>query len=183
MVNHNEIHLRFDRLFHHKNLQPSTDMKKYIAKLPILTLCAAALLAVPALSRAQNNAPAPATPPPPAAPAPPPPAVTTLPPAVTPPAAASKPAVKRHTASGSSFHGTLTAVDTNAMTLTVEKRTFAITSKTMITKDGKPAILADGTVGDAVRGTYKKTAKGELDAVTVSLGGPAKGQSKGAAGN
>ena len=55
----------------------------------------------------------------------------------------------------------MTAVDTNAMTLTVGKRTFNMTSETIVTKDGKPAVLADGVVGEPVRGSYKKNADGE----------------------
>ena len=106
----------------------------------MLTLCAAAILAAPASSSAQ--------------------AATNTPP----------PPVKKHTTAPSavlSFHGTLTAVDTNAMTLTVEKRTFNMTSETIVTKNDKPAVLAEGAVGDQVSGTYKKNADAKLDAVTL----------------
>ena len=130
-------------------------MKQHIAKLTMLTLCAAAILVVPALSRAQDTTNAPA-------------------------AAAQTPPVKKHSAASPTtlpFRGTVTAVDTNAMTLTVEKRTFNMTSNTMITKDGKPAVLADGVVGEPVRGAYKKNADGKLDAVTVRFGGATKKQS------
>jgi hypothetical protein len=142
-------------------------MKKHIAKLSMLTLCAAAILAVPASSRAQDTTNAPAAAP------------------TAPPAAPQTPPVKKHSAKSStlSFHGTLTAVDTNAMTLTVEKRTFNMTSETTITKDGKPAVLADGVVGEAVRGSYKKNAEGKLDAATVHFGGNAEGKKKESAGN
>ena len=137
----------------------------------MLTLCAAAILAVSALSRAQDttNVPAAAQIPPPAT-------------AVQTPSAAAvqTPPVKKHSAKPTTlpFHGTLTAVDTNAMTLTVEKRTLDITSETTITKDDKPAILADGVVGEKVRGAYKKDAEGKLDAVTVHFGGPADSKKK-----
>ena len=146
-------------------------MKKHIARLSMLTLCAAALLAVPALSRAQDNNTAPT-----AAPA----DVPAATPAVAPAAAQTAP-IKKHSAAPASlpFHGTLTAVDTNAMTLTVEKRTFNMTSETIITRDGKPAVLADGVAGEPVRGAYKKSADGKLDAVTVRFGG----KQKEAAGN
>jgi hypothetical protein len=77
----------------------------------------------------------------------------------------------------------LTAVDTNAMTLTVEKRTFSMTSETIITKDGKPAVLADGVAGEQVRGAYKKNEDGKLDAVTVRFGGATEGKKKESAGN
>ena len=115
-------------------------MKMHIAKFSMLALCAAAILAVPASSSAQ---------------------VTTNTPA---------PPVKQHAAAPSAtlaFHGVLTAVDTNAMTLTVEKRTFNMTSETIVTRNDKPAVLAEGTVGDLVSGTYKKNAEGKLDAVML----------------
>ena len=136
-------------------------MKKHIARLSMLTLCAAAILAAPASSRAQaaTNAPA---------------------------AAAPTPPVKKHRATPSatlSFHGSLTAVDTNAMTLTVEKRTFNMTSETIVTKDDKPAVLADGVVGETVRGAYKKNADGKLDAVTMRFGGRNGKKQNEAAGN
>jgi hypothetical protein len=60
------------------------------------------------------------------------------------------------------------------MTLTIGKRTFNMTSATTITKDGKPAGLADGAVGEPVSGAYKKNAEGKLDAVTVRFGGKQK---------
>jgi len=153
-------------------------MKKHIAKLSMLTLCAAAILAVPASSLAQDNTNAPAAMqlPPVAAPETPPAAVQPPPPAAaaqTPAAAPQTPPVKKHV-TVPQFRGTLTALDTNAMTLTVGKRTFNMTSETIVTKDGKPAVLADGVVGEPVRGAYKKNAKGELDAVTVHFGGKQK---------
>ena len=74
------------------------------------------------------------------------------------------------------FHGKVTAVDTNAMTLTVGTLTLQVTSDTKITKDGKPAKLSDGVVGEPVRGSYKKTDDGKLNAVTVHFG--VKGEGK-----
>ena len=64
------------------------------------------------------------------------------------------------------------------MTLTVEKLTFDMTSETIVTKDEKPAVLADGEVGESVRGDYKKNADGKLDAVTVRFGGKTDGKTK-----
>ncbi len=60
------------------------------------------------------------------------------------------------------FNGKLVAVDTNAMTLTVGEHTFEISSETIITKDGAPAILSDGVVGETAGGAYKKEADGKL---------------------
>jgi hypothetical protein len=152
-------------------------MKKHIAKLSMLTLCAAAILVVPASSRAQdttNNPPAIAPTVPPA-----------LPPAAAPAVAEQTPPVKKHSAAPSSlpFHGALTAVDTNAMTLTVGKRTFNMTSETIITKDGKPAVLAEGVVGGQVRGAYKKNAEGKLDAISIHFVSATGGKKKESAGN
>jgi hypothetical protein len=61
-------------------------------------------------------------------------------------------------------------VDTNAMTFTVAKRTFAITSETRINKAGKPAVLSEGLVGETVSGAYKKAVDGTLNATTVNFG-------------
>jgi len=151
-------------------------MKKHIAKLSMLTLCAAAILAVPALSRAQDTTNAPVV-------------VPLVPPTAPPPVAAQTPPAKKHSAAPAAtpatlpFHGALTAVDTNAMTLTVEKRTFEITSATIITKDGKPAVLADGVVGEQVRGSYKKNAEGKLDAVMIRFVAATEGKKKLSAAN
>jgi hypothetical protein len=113
-------------------------------KITTLSLFAAALVAMPVLSRAQDsNAPAS--------------------PNQTAPA---KP--KKH--SNPPFHGKLSAVDTNAKTLTVGTLTLQVTPDTKITKDGQPAVLADGVVGEQVRGSYKKTDDGKLNAVTVHFG-------------
>ena len=115
-------------------------MKRQILKITMLNLFAAAIIAAPALLRAQDtstNAPAVSTP------------------------------KHRH---GSPFHGTVSALDANAMTLTVGKLTVQVTSETKITKDGKPATLADGAVGEPVGGYYKKDADGKLSATTVHFG-------------
>jgi len=126
-------------------------MKKHIAKISMPILCAAAILAVPALSRAQDTTNTPA----------PPVRTRTVAPSVA-----------------LSFHGILTAVDTNAMTLTIEKRTFNMTSETIVTKDDKPAMLAEGAVGDQASGTYKKNTEGKLDALTVRFSTTTGGNKK-----
>jgi hypothetical protein len=125
-----------------------------IVKTSLLTLCAAAILLVPASSRAQDMTNAPST-------------ATETPPA------------KKHHNGTPPFHGKLEGVDTNAMTLTVGKRTFNVTSATTITKDGKPAMLADGVTGEPVSGTYKKVADGKMDALTVHFGGKKKKETNG----
>ena len=67
------------------------------------------------------------------------------------------------------------------MTLKVGERTFDITSKTKITKNGEPATLSDITVGEMVGGAYKKGADGKLEATSVKVGGKKKKTKQGAA--
>jgi hypothetical protein len=141
-----------------KNKTKGNNMNKNTVKTAILTLLASAIIAAPTVSRAQDTTNAPAVAP---APAPAP--------AVVPDQTTNVPAKpKKH--EGIPFHGTVSAVDTNAMTLTVKTRTFGITSETRITKDGEPAILSDIAVGDKVSGAYKKSEDGTLDATTIHDG-------------
>jgi len=98
-------------------------MKKNIA---LIAIAAAALLAVPTITRAQD--------------------------ATTNALSATAPAHKH----GLPFHGKIAAIDTTAMTVTVGTQVYNITSKTKITKDGNPATLADFAVGDLVGGYAKK---------------------------
>lgn len=129
-------------------------MKRHNIMLPILTLCAAAMLAMPALSRAQD--------------------------ATNKPAAKAAPSKKTSANSSRAlpFRGTVTAVDTNAMTVTVGKRTFEMTSTTKVTKNGKPAELSEGVPGEPVTGSYRKNADGKLDAVSIYFGGSAAAKKK-----
>jgi hypothetical protein len=120
-------------------------MTKTISKITVLSLFAAALAALPAMSRAEGtNAPAASD-------------------QTTPAKPASLP-----------FHGNLKAVDTNAMTLTVGTLMLHITSDTKITKNGQPATLSDGAVGGPVGGAYTKLDNGRLIAVSVHFGGSVK---------
>jgi Cu/Ag efflux protein CusF len=118
-------------------------MKTSVLKITALSLFAAALVAAPASVRADETTNAPAS----GQEAPAKPKRATLP-----------------------FHGKLSALDTNAMTMTVGTRTFEITSETKITKDNLPATLEDGVVGEMVGGAYKKSADGKLSATTVHFG-------------
>ncbi|MDE3067885.1 MAG: hypothetical protein KGJ60_10095 [Verrucomicrobiota bacterium] len=119
-------------------------MKMNIAKLATLGLLAAAILAVPAASRGAESTNA---------------------------AATAGQSTRHKRAPGLvPFRGAVAAVDTNAMTLTIGKRTLDITSETRITKNGEPATLSDLAVGDAVGGAYKKTDDGKLQARTIHAG-------------
>ena len=103
-------------------------MNTQTAKTALFSLVAAALLAVPTVSRAEvkaKDAPASANQ---AAPA------------------------KRHLP----FHGKIVAVDAVASTFTVGTQTFKVTVETKITKEGKEAKLGDFAAGDNVAGAYKK---------------------------
>jgi hypothetical protein len=122
-------------------------MKRQILKIVTLSLFAAVFVAAPALSHAQDTS-------------------TNVPAASTP--------KHRH---GAPFHGTVSMLDTNAMTLTVGKLTVQVTSETKITKDGEPATLADGVVGEMASGYYKKDADGKLNATTIHFGSKKKGTS------
>ena len=115
-------------------------MKNKFAKITLLAFVAAALVAVPSASRAADSTNTPA---------------------------ASTSAPKKRSLP---FNGKVAAVDTAAATITVGQLTINITSVTKITKDGKPAILSDITVGATVSGAYKKDDAGKLNATTIKVG-------------
>jgi hypothetical protein len=71
---------------------------------------------------------------------------------------------------GLPFHGKVSAVDTTAMTFTVGETTLTVNSKTKIKKDGEPATMSDITVGETVRGSYKKDDAGVATATSVMIG-------------
>ena len=120
-------------------------MTKNTSKIAVLSLFAAALVAMPALSRAEGTS-------------------------TNAPASSDQTPAKPKKHGNLPFHGNLSAVDAKAMTLTVGTLTLQITSDTKITKDGQPAALSDGVVGEPVRGAYTKTDDGKLNAVVVHFG-------------
>jgi hypothetical protein len=126
-------------------------MKRTILK---IVLCA--LFAAPVLSRGQDatNFTMPMPPPPQVA------AAAEIPATNAPAPAKPKPRTTL------AVTGKVSNVDTNAMTLTIGKRTFDITSETRISKSGKPAILSDIVVDDKVGIAYKK-AGDKFNAVTI----------------
>lgn len=115
-------------------------MKKTILKATLFSLLAAALITLPAVSRAQDQT------------------------ATNAPSTAPAPAKKLP------FHGKAAAVDTAAMTVTVGTLVINVTSETKISKDGKPATLEDIKVGDVVSGSYKKDDEGKLNASMIRDG-------------
>jgi len=133
-------------------------MKSTILKTTTLSLFAAALVAAPAAVLAQDaastNAPA------------------------APEQKTEAPPVKHKKHDHSVFNGKLSTIDAAAMTFTVGKQTFEVTSETKITKDGKPATLADVTAGEMAGGSYKKGADGKLTATTVHFSSKSEGEKK-----
>lgn len=128
-------------------------MKRTILNITALSVLAAAIVAAPAVTRAQDSTNAPAM-------------------------SGQETPVKHKKHDTVPFHGKLSAIDTNAMTLTIGERTFEITSETKIIKGGQPAVLADGVVGEMAGGAYKKGADGKLEATIVSFGAKAPGEKK-----
>jgi len=133
---------------------------KFKMKNTFLKIAVCALLAAPALSRGQNT-PMSVVTAPPAAPAP----AVVVPEAEPATNATAKPKKPRTTMA---LSGKASNVDTNAMTLTVGKHTFDITSDTHITKDGKPAVLSEIAVDEKVGVSYKKNGE-KFDAITINV--------------
>ncbi len=125
-------------------------MKRIILNITALSLFAAVIVATPAVTCAAdaNNAPA----------------------------GTDQTATAKH--KSLPFHGKLSAIDTNAMTLSVGERTFEITSETKIMKDGQPATLSEGVVGEPVGGAYKKGEDGKLTATSIRFGAKPEGEPK-----
>ena len=118
-------------------------MKKHLVKLSMLAL-AVALIGTPAIVRAQDtgsNAPA-----------------------------GTEAPVKKKKGGALPFHGKVASVDTTANTVTVGKLTLNITEKTKIKKDGQAGTISDVTVGESIKGAYKKGTDGKLTAVSISIG-------------
>lgn len=68
------------------------------------------------------------------------------------------------------LHGKVAAVDANAGTITIGQMTISITSETKIHKNGKPATIADISVGEKVAGAYKKDDSGKMTAIMIRVG-------------
>jgi hypothetical protein len=68
------------------------------------------------------------------------------------------------------FNGKLAAVDLEAQTITVGKRTFHLTTETKIYKDDKLVSLSKEMVGERVGGAYVKAADGNLEIVKMRVG-------------
>lgn len=137
-------------------------------KRTILKIAVCALFVAPVLSHAQDTNTTMTAPAAPAQQPLPPPVVAAAPSAAEMPATTNAaPAKPRKPRSSPVVTGKVLDVDTNAMTLTVGKHTYDITSETRIYKGGKPAILCDIAMDDKVGVSYKK-AGDKFNAVTIS---------------
>ena len=129
-------------------------MKKHLA---LFSLVTAALIAAPSALRAEDTAAAPAT-------------TETTP-------------AKKKNADAIPYHGAITAIDTTGSTITVGENKITITPTTKISRDGNKAKLTDFAVGDKVTGSYKKSATGDLNALSLREGKKAAGGKKKKAAN
>ena len=91
----------------------------------------------------------------------------------------SDPVAKGH---GMQFHGKIEAVDQVGKTVTVKgkekEHVLQITSHTKLSKEGKPATLADAVVGENVTGFARETTAGKFEATSIRFNTKAPGQSK-----
>ncbi len=108
----------------------------------------------------------------------------------TTPAPAAAPAKAAKKTNKVNYSGDITAIDTTANTVTFtsavkkdagKSLTIAISATTKITKDKKPATLADFKVGDKITGSYAPEASGTLTAATLNTGAAAAKSKKKAA--
>jgi hypothetical protein len=78
------------------------------------------------------------------------------------------------------FYGTVTAVDANAKTFTVDNQTYSIVPESQLTKaaDDKAATIADAVVGEPARGSYTKSSDGKLNVTKVRFGKKTNGGGK-----
>jgi hypothetical protein len=88
----------------------------------------------------------------------------------TKPAPAEKAKAEKKAPASLPFHGTLDGVDKTAMTIKVGERTFQVTSKTKISKAGKPATFDDAQPGEEVAGAYAQGEGGKLNLISLRFG-------------
>lgn len=75
------------------------------------------------------------------------------------------------------LRGKVESVNAAAKTVTVGTRTFHVTDKTRIAKDGVPGKFEDIKAGEPIRGSLRQTEDGKLTAQTINLGQkPADGE-------
>ncbi len=98
------------------------------------------------------------------------------------PGAAEKEKPKKEKPDKIPIQGKISAVDQTAKTITLEgkekNRTIYITSKTRITKAGKPATLDEAKAGEQVAGQVRKTAAGKEEVLSLRIGPKPEGAPK-----
>ena len=80
-------------------------------------------------------------------------------------------------AKGLPYGGTLSAKTADSITVKKKdaEKTFAVTAATKISKDGKPATLADGMVGEPAGVYFKNDGSEKPEAISIKFGkAPAK---------
>jgi len=82
------------------------------------------------------------------------------------------------------FYGAISAIDTKAMTFTVDNQVFSVVPETHMTKaaDDSQATLADAVVGEPARGTYTRSSDGKLNVTKVRFGKKTGGKAGGKSG-
>jgi hypothetical protein len=81
------------------------------------------------------------------------------------------------------FYGTISAVNADAKTFTVDNQTYTIVAASQLVKVGdesKPATMADAVVGETVRGSYTKSSDGKLEVTKARFGKKSGGGGKAA---
>jgi hypothetical protein len=81
-------------------------------------------------------------------------------------------------ARGYPFRGKLAAVDLTLSTIRIGKSTYWITPQTKIIKNGNPARLTDGVIGEAAVGYARKEADGRAVAASLRFGEKVEAGSK-----
>jgi hypothetical protein len=92
------------------------------------------------------------------------------------------PAAPTKAKGGEKFYGPVTAVDTNAMTFTVNDLVMTVTKDSQLTKGTNSATLGDAVVGEPARGSYIKGTDGKLEITKVRFGKKVGGKAGGKAG-
>ena len=79
--------------------------------------------------------------------------------------------------SPSKFYGTISAVDAENKTFTIDDKTYVIVAESEMTKaaDGSAATFENATVGETARGTYTTSSDGTMKVTKVRFGKKAGG--------
>ena len=83
--------------------------------------------------------------------------------------------------SANKFYGTISAVNAEAKTFTIDEKVYAIVSESEMTKaaDGSAATVESAKVGETARGTYTTSSDGTMKVTKVRFGKKAGGSNGG----